>query len=151
MTLDTIRYSFYFTCGNWSATCERIACVISRANTDSIMINHSTVGVEATSARAWINTFLIDARFLQWAIVYIDTFGTTCRRTAKVAWQTRANRLILLRQTLTVRATWRWYALIFVANRHSFSNGYARHLCVSCVSRWAATNREMIRYTTCGR
>lgn len=141
----------FFTCGNRRATCKWIACVISRANTDSIMIHNTTISIETTSSRAWINAFLIDARFLQWTIGYTDTFGTTSWRTAKVAGQTRANRLILLRQTLTVWTTWRWYALIFVTSRHNFSNEHAVDLCITCVARWAATDCKMIQNSTCGR
>lgn len=141
----------FFTCGNRRATCEWIARVISRTNTDSIMIDNTTISIETTSARTWIDAFLINARLLQRTIGYADTFRTTSWRTAKVAGQTRANRLILLRCALTVRATRIRYALIFIASGHRFSNGYAGDLCVSCVARWAATNREMIQNTASSR
>lgn len=140
----------YFTYGDRRAAREWITGVISRTNTDSIMIHHTAVSVEATSARTRIDALLIDASLLQRTIRYTHTFGTTVRWNAKVAGQARANRLVLLRQTLAVRTARSRLAWVFVADGLRLGNGRARNVCVSSVTWWAAADREMIQNTTRG-
>lgn len=115
------------------------------------MIYNLTFSVVATSAGTWINTFLIDTRFLQWAIGHTDTFRATEWRIAKIAGQTRANRLILLRITLTVRTTRRRHAFIFIASRQCFCDRYAGGVRIPCVTPWTAAYGIMIQSITSGQ
>ena len=43
-------------------------------NTVGIMISHKTVGISATKTRAGVNTFLILASFVSWAVNIVETF-----------------------------------------------------------------------------
>lgn len=139
-----VMYTNKFTYGDGRTSRKWIACVISGTNADSIMVYHSTISIVATSARARINAFLIDARFLQWTIGHTDTFGTTRWRTTIIARQTWTNRLILMRRTLTVGTARRRYTCIFVAGRYSFFDGYTGNMRISSITWRTATYCNVI-------
>lgn len=70
------------------------------------MVYYSTFGVQTAGIGAWIDTFLVDTRFVQITVSTDNTFRLTSRRYAHVVRHARAYSLAVHLATLTVRSTW---------------------------------------------
>lgn len=88
----------------YSATNERITRITNYARANWIMIDNFTMGIFATFSRARINTFLINACFIEETLRRNDTFWFTRWGSSNIVFKTRANRSIITLPALTVRA-----------------------------------------------
>lgn len=102
----SLRLAFF------NASEERISAITDRANTDWIMIDHSTICIYAARAYAWILASLIDARCVRATIRADYAFWSARRWTANVIRLTGAYCVIIDNAAVAVRSTGRWLARI---------------------------------------
>lgn len=92
----------------FNASEEWISTVTNRANANWIVVDYTTIRVDATRARTRILASLLDACRIRAAICANHTFWPTRWRTTDIIWLTRTNSVIVNDTAVAVRTTRRW-------------------------------------------
>ena len=100
--------------------CERITDPALRTGADRIMIDDSTLRVEATSALTRILTLGVDTSLCRRTLGIRYALGTTLRWNTQETRETRTGRYVTNFATLAVGSTRRWHARLF---RYNWING----------------------------
>ena len=104
--------SFLTDCWNWTTITETVASVTHSANAHGRVIDDSTFSIGCASARARINTFLVDASHIRWAVWAEYTFWPTIGHGANHTSNTATLSLTRHNLTLWIWSAWWWRAWV---------------------------------------
>lgn len=95
---------------------ERVADHCGGTSAYGVVVDHATLGSEATGSVAGINALLIYASLILLTVRLDGALWATIGWRTEVTRQARANRLFVDLATLAVGSAWAWVAGVFLLN-----------------------------------
>jgi hypothetical protein len=99
-------------CWDWPTICKTIARITNGTGANGWVIDNATIRIASACSWTRIDTPLVYASALRWAVWADQTFRSTIRGGANHIWKTAALGLSRNHLTLRTGSAWRWCARI---------------------------------------